>query len=321
MIFEHLRLFRDIVREKSISGGAARNDVSQSAASQHLAELEERFGIELLDRSTRPFTVTAAGRLYNELCRDVLERFEEFSVALEALKMEVEGTVRVASIYSVGISEIAQLKEEFSRRYPNARLEVEYLRPDQVYERVLAERADLGFVSYPQASRQVAVMPWRGEQMVVAVAPAHPFTSRKLLEPGDLEGQDFVAFDEDLPIRKAIDDFLREHSVAVNVTMHFDNIQMVKEAVALGSGISVLPLRALRGEIERGRLAGLPIAAELLRPIGIIHRRRKKFHSAAQRFLELLAEQPLPQECVAGISETVRPATRVPRMVSPVPEA
>jgi DNA-binding transcriptional LysR family regulator len=296
--FDHLSLFRDIVREKSISRGAALNGVSQSAASQHVHELEERLGVTLLDRSTRPFTVTPAGKLYSDLCRDVLQRHEEFAVALEGLKTEVEGTVRVASIYSVGISEMAHLKEEFSRRFPHARIEVEYLRPDNVYERVLADRADLGCVSYPQASRQLAVLPWREERMAVAAAPSHPFAKRKRLDPAGLDGQDFVAFDEGLPIRREIDRFLRDRGIEVNLTMHFDNIQSVKEAVALGSGISILPVRPMRAEIEHGRLVAIPIGAELVRPVGIIHRRRKKFHRAAQCFLEMLTERPAPEEYV-----------------------
>jgi DNA-binding transcriptional LysR family regulator len=298
--FEHLILFRDIIRERSISKGAALNGVSQSAASQHVHELEERLGVALLDRSTRPFTVTSAGKLYYDLCRDVLQRYEEFAVALEGLKTEVEGTVRDASIYSVGISEMARLKEEFSLRFPHARLEVEYLRPDKVYERVLADRADLGFVSYPQASRQLAVLPWRQEQMAVAAAPSHRFAQHERLDPGGLSGEDFVAFDEDLPIRQEIDRFLREHGIEVNVTMHFDNIQSVKEAVALGSGITILPVRPMRAEIEQGRLVAIPVGAELVRPVGIIHRRRKKFHRAAQCFLELLAEQPAPEQLVSS---------------------
>jgi len=297
---EHLLLFRDIVQERSVSRGAALNNVSQPAASQHLRELEQRMGVTLLDRSTRPFTLTPAGRLYFQMCRDVLQKHEEFQVALEALKAEVEGTVRIASIYSMGLSEMSRLKEQFSSRYPQASLEVEYLRPDKVYEAVLADRADLGFVSYPQASRQLAVIPFRAEQMAVAAAPSHPLVNRVMVRLADLEGCDFIAFDEDLPIRQGIDRFLRDHGVTVTPTMHFDNIQMIKEAVALGSGISILPVRPLRAEIERGRLVAIPIEAELLRPIGIIHRRRKKLHRAAQCFLELLDVQPEPAEPVAA---------------------
>ncbi len=300
MTFEHLLLFRDIVQEKSVSRGAALNGVSQPAASQHLRELEERMGVTLLDRSTRPFTLTPAGKIYLQMCRDALQRYEEFQLALEGLKAEVEGTVRIASIYSVGISEMSRLKEEFSRRFPQAALEVEYLRPDKVYDAVLEDRADLGFVSYPQASRLLAVIPFRTEEMAVTAAPSHPLARRPLVKLTDLEGCDFIAFDEDLPIRQGIDRFLRDHGVAVNVAMHFDNLQMIKEAVALGSGISILPVRPLRAEIERGRLVAIPIEDELLRPIGIIHRRRKKLHRAAQCFLDLLDLQPEPAQPVGA---------------------
>ena len=72
MDLDHLKLFKDIAQARSFSRGAAANGVSQSAASQHLQDLEERFGATLLDRTTRPLTITEAGKLYLELCRDVL---------------------------------------------------------------------------------------------------------------------------------------------------------------------------------------------------------------------------------------------------------
>ena len=82
--------------------------------------------------------------------------------------------MRVASIYSVGLSEMVELEEEFARRQPAARLEVEYLRPEKVYEAVLADEADLGLVSYPEPSREITVIPWRQEEMVLAASPYHP---------------------------------------------------------------------------------------------------------------------------------------------------
>ncbi len=293
--FEHQRLFRDIVQTRSLSRGAALNGISQSAASQHLHDLESRLGTMLLDRSTRPFTLTSAGRLYADLCRDVLRRHEEFEIALESLKTEVEGTVRVASIYSIGLSEMTFLKEEFARRCPIARLDVEYLRPEKVYEAVLADHADLGLVSYAEATKELAAIPWRQERMVLAASPAHPLARKLRVKPADLAGQDFVAFDEDLPICRVIDRFLKEQGVEVNRTMHFDNIQMIVQAVALGAGVSILPARTMGAEIRLGRLVGIPMEAELVRPLGIIHRRRKKFHKVAELFLELLQEQPILQ--------------------------
>lgn len=264
------------------------NGVSQPAASQHIHDLEARLGVTLLDRSTRPFTLTPAGRLYTDLCRDVLHRHEEFEVALEALRNRVESTVKVASIYSVGLSEMSEIKEEFARQCPDARLEVEYLRPDKVYAAVLSDSVDLGIVSYPQASRQLQVIPWRQERMVVAAAPSHFLAKKSVVKMTDLHGQDYVAFDDDLVIGHEIDRFLRDRGVEVNRTMHFDNVQMIAQAVALGAGVAILPERALRGEVVLGRLAAIPMEADLVRPLGVLHRRRKRFHMAAQRFLDLI---------------------------------
>ena len=293
MGFGHLKLFKDIAQARSVSKGASLNGVSQSAASQHLQELERDFGVVLLDRSTRPLVVTEAGKLYYEMCRDILRRHSEFVAALDGLKNRVEGTVRVASIYSVGLSEMSHLEQEFSRRYPEATLEVEYLRPEKVYEAVVMDQADLGLLSYPEATKEVTVLPWRQEEMVLAASPYHPLAQRVGVHPSDLAGVDFVGFDPDLPISREVERFLRDQHVHVNFTLHFDNIQMIKEAVAHGSGVSILPARVMAAEVAQGRLVPIPIVApDLYRPVGIVHRRKKRFHRAAQAFLELLQEQP-----------------------------
>src|SRR5258708_3961936 len=75
--------------------------------------------------------------------------------------------------------------------------------------------------------------------------------------------------------------FLRDHNV------------YIKEAVAHGSGVSIMSARVMAAEVAQGRLVPIPIAApDLYRPLGIVHRRKKRFHRAAQAFLELLQEQP-----------------------------
>lgn len=261
MIFEDCKLFRDIVQSRSVSRGAAMNGISQSAASQHIQELERRMEVTLLDRSVRPLETTAVGRLYFDLCRDVLRREDEFRSACERLRTQVDGLVRVCSIYSIGLSEMTQLRADFERRFPDAQLQVEYARPDKVYEAVLEDRADLGLVSYPESSRELAVIPWRDERMAIAAAPSHPLAKNRIAKLSDLDGLNYVAFDEDLIIRRQIDRFLRDAGIEVQVTMHFDNIQMIKEAVALGSGISILPDRTMQAEIEQGRLVSIPLAA------------------------------------------------------------
>ncbi|MBV8845687.1 MAG: LysR family transcriptional regulator [Bryobacterales bacterium] len=297
MTYENIKLFRDIAQTHSFSRGASTNGISQSAASQHVQELERSLGVELLDRSTRPLTITPAGRLYLEFCRDILRRKDDFEAALQRIKEEVEGTLRVASIYSVGLSEMVELEREFSLRQPEAKLQVQYLRPEKIYEAVLAGEADLGLISYPEARRDITVIPWRHEEMVLAVAPAHPLAHRGgAISAQELRDIDFIAFDDDLPIRRHLDRFLKENGAEVNIALHFDNIQMIKEAVTHNVGISIMPFRTMREDIEQGRLAAVRIAdATLSRPLGIIHRKKKRFHRVAQAFLDLLRETPVPE--------------------------
>ena len=296
MHLSEARLFREISQTRSISKAAHHCGVSQSAATQHVQELERRLGMSLIDRSTRPLALTDAGKLYADFCRDVLRREEQFLASLGKIKGDAEGSVRVASIYSIGLSEMSRLRELFERRHPKAQLHVEYLRPDKIYDAVLADHVDLGLVSYPVAKRELAIIPWRKERMAVAVAPAHPLAAKSMLHPSDLNGQNFIGFDEDLLIRRELDRFFRDHEVDVRQVMQFDNIQTIKEAVALGSGISILPERTMQTEIEQGRLVSVPLHAPgLVRPVGIVHRKRKKFNLAAQAFLKLLREQPVVQ--------------------------
>jgi DNA-binding transcriptional LysR family regulator len=298
---DHLKLFRDIATNRSVSRGAALSGISQSAASQHLQELERELGVQLLDRSTRPLALTEAGRLYLDFCRDVLRRKAQFDAMLGELKDETHGTVRVASIYSVGLSEMSRLEEEFGRRKPGVKLEVEYLRPERVYEALLSGQADFGLVSYPEATKEITVISWRQEEMALACGTGHPLAARtRPISPQELDGADFVGFDEDLPIRRDVDRFLREHGVHVRMVMHFDNLEMVKEAVALGSGVSIVPARVLHADVELGRIKVVALEAPgLYRPLGILHQRRKILPPVAQAFLQLLQESPQPEPAPA----------------------
>lgn len=291
---ENLRLIRDVSLCHSVSKGAKLSGISQSAASQQIQELERALGVTLFDRSTRPLKVTGGGKLYLEYCRDVLRRYEEFEAELHKLKNEAKGTVRVAAIYSVGLSEMAQIEARFGERFPDAELHVSYLRPERVHQYVLEEQVDLGLVSYAESTRDVIALPWRDEEMVVAVAPNHPLANRGSIPAGALEGEAFVGFDEDLPISREVDRYLREHKVDVDVVLHFDNLQMMKEAVAHGAGVSIMPERVMQEDLRQRRLAAVRLEpANLFRPVRIIHRRRKVFTEVASGLLALLREADL----------------------------
>lgn len=291
MNIETLRLFCDVVQHQSFSRGAALRGVSQSAATQSVHRLERRFGVQLIDRAKRPFVVTPEGQVCYEGFREVLELYDSVEARVRSVRLEVSGVVRVAAIYSVGLHHMTRCMQEFMQRYPKAKVRLEYQRPNKVYEQVIGAEVDLGIVSYPAASPDLAVIPWRSERMVLACNPAHPVAQHEEITVEQLAGEPFIAFDRDLSIRKEIDRHFRQRSIPVSVAMEFDNIETIKQAVAIGVGVSILPEPTVQMELKAGLLSAIPLVApQLCRPLGIIHRQRKVFTPTVTKFVELLYE-------------------------------
>ena len=289
MNIETLRIFCDVVQHQSFSRGAAVNDVSQSAATQSVHRVERHFGVQLVDRSKRPFVLTPEGQACYEGFREVLEFYDSVEAHVRSLREEITGMVRVSAIYSVGLHDMGRCMQDFMRRYPKAKVRLEYLRPNRVYEAVLNAEADLGIVSYPAASPDLSVIPLRSEKMIVVCHPEHELSRQEAVSAEHLQDQDFVAFDRDLSIRKEIDRYLRQRSVSIRIVMEFDNIETIKQAVEIGAGISILPEPTVRKETRSKTLVAVRlIAPELRRPIGIIHRQRKPFTPTTGKFVELL---------------------------------
>jgi DNA-binding transcriptional LysR family regulator len=251
MNIETLRIFCDVVQHQSFSRGAAANEVSQSAATQSVHRMEEHFGVQLIDRSKRPFVLTSEGQACYEGFRKVLEAYDSVEARVRSLRQEIAGTVRVASIYSVGLHDMSRTMQDFMRQYPKAKVRLEFLHPHRVHDAVLNSEVDLGIISYPVSSQEVNVIPLRSERMVLVCHPKHHLADRKTVTAEHLRDEDYVAFDRDLSIRREIDRYLRQRSVSIRIVMEFDNIETIKQAVEIGAGVSILPEPTVRQETER----------------------------------------------------------------------
>ncbi|MBN2476298.1 MAG: LysR family transcriptional regulator [Pirellulales bacterium] len=292
MDIEALRIFCSVVRNQSVSLGASAHRISQSAATQRIKRLEEHFGCKLLDRQRRPFALTPAGRLCYQKSQEILDRYDAMEGRLRALSAEVAGNLRVAAIYSVGLYTLRESIEQFMRKYPKVNVRLEYRRPGDVYETVFNDGVHVGIVSYPLASGQLNVVPLADEEMVLVCHPKHRLAGRDTVDVRDLAGEDYVAFERDLPIRKETDRFFEQHGIQVNPVMEFDNVETVKDAVEIDAGVSVLPEPTVRKEVRSGRLAAARLlGGNLCRPLGLIHRDRKTLPTAALKFIEVVARE------------------------------
>ncbi len=256
-----LKVFCDVAVRRSFSRGAKENEVSQSAASQMVQQLEERLGVKLLDRSKRPLVLTPEGTVFYRGCRKLVDRYIALEEEVRTLHEEVAGRVRVASIYSVGLSHMNQSVQEFLGRHPKANVRIEYQHPDRVYELVERDQADVGLVSYPQSSRTIGAIPWRREPMAVVCAPGHEFADRQRIDLRDLHGQRLVSFDSNLQIRREIDRVLGQQGIEIQIVMEFDNTETIKRAIEINAGIGLLPAPTVEREVASQSLGGHSLAA------------------------------------------------------------
>ena len=153
MQLEALKLFCDLATSRSFSKTAESNSISQPTMSRLIHQLEERLGGQLIDRSKRPLQLTEMGRTYYEGCKRLLEQYAELEASVRQDHAGMAITVRVAAIYSVGLWDMGQYVNRFEEEHPHAKVRIDYLNPNQVYERVLAGTADLGLVSFPRRCR------------------------------------------------------------------------------------------------------------------------------------------------------------------------
>jgi DNA-binding transcriptional LysR family regulator len=296
MSFRNFELFCEVAECRSFSKAADRRGVSQSCVSQAVAQVEKQLSVELINRSHRPLALTPAGQRYFEGCRELLTGFERLENEVRQLAGRVTGRLRVAAIYSVGLLQMDAYVHYFEEAFPDVDLRVEYAHPEHVYERVRSDSAEIGLLSFPEESSEIAAIPWQEQQFSLIVHPDHPLAKR-VADGYDsapvevLEGEDYVNFTSELRVRKQLDRWLREAGVSPNVIHEFDNVEQIRRAVEDGVGVALLPEATVARSLETGTLVSLRLEnVEWFRPLGVIHKRNRRLSNAADRFVELLHE-------------------------------
>ena len=293
MDLDSLRIFVDLAETKSFSKTAARNFMSQSAVSQRIRSLEHEFGHTLVERGKgRPGAqFTEAGEALLRGGREMLQRDEAVRRELAELSGAVGGTLRVATVYSIGLHALTPALTHFLTDYPSVNLHLEYLRTDRIYDALLAGTIDCGIVACPRDRAHIEIVPLGEETMVAILPPHHPLSAYETLPVEQLEGLPFIAFDPDIPTRTLTDEYLRQHHTSVEMVQAFDNIETIKRVVEIGMGVAIVPEPTVRREAQEGgiivrALTGTPFT----RPTGVLLRKGRTRSRALSRFLEVLMQ-------------------------------
>ena len=260
MHLETLQVFCDLVETGSFSAAAAQNFITQSAVSQQVRSLEARFDRPLIERTKGNVQPTPAGQLLYQVSKDISRRYRDLREQMQSFGSVISGSVRLATVHSVGLYELSEPLKKFFKAYPQVNVHIEYSRSTKIIEEVLSGRIDLGIVAYPGRRPQISVK--------------------------DLEGQTFVGYERDIPTRRATDRLLNRKGVTVRYVMEFDNIETIKRVVEIGAGVALVPEPTIKQEVKNRTLASLQLSDEALyRPLGILHRQGRHFTPAIERFI------------------------------------
>lgn len=292
MHIETFKVFCDLIETTSFSEAAERNGISQSAVSQQVRALEDRFGVTLVERGRRNFAVTPEGEVFLKAAREILEAYRSIEEELGAMRDIVAGRLTIATVYSIGFHELPPYIEEYRRKFPDVDVQVQYRRSNQVYADVSDNHADLGLVAYPQEKKGVEIEPAWKDRLVIICPPGHPLSEKNSIELREINGERFISFEPDLPTRKAIDSMFSQSGIEVKEVVEFDNIETVKRGVLIENAISIVPSDSVRSEVESETLARIPISGNFVyRPLGIVRRRTKAVTPAMREMISILKQK------------------------------
>lgn len=284
-----LKIFCDLVETHSFTETGRRNYLTQSAVSQHLKALETKFGHRLIERHHRQLSLTRSGQLVYEAAQDILWRYQRLARLLERPSTVISGTLRIAASLTVGLYELPSHLSAFLRQHPGVDLKLDYLQPSEVYDAVLKDVADLGLVAYPEPHPHLIIHLFKKDRLAVILPAKHPWARLKRISLKRLHGQPFVAMAAGLPMRRAIDRLFKEAHIHAPVVHEFDNVELIKRAVEVASGFSIVPRKAITAELAAGTLAQLDIAeGPVEHPIGILTRKGAARSPSAQQLITAL---------------------------------
>lgn len=289
MHIETLKIFCDLAELASFSKTANKNHLSQSAVSQQLAQLETTYKCQLINRTKRPIELTKEGRLLYKTAKDIYEKHERLRYEISQLKVSSESKISVGAIFSIGMHTLPFYTKEFMKKYPKVNIHIEYLSAERIYDLVLKGEFDLGIVAVAQKDKRFEVYEFIDEELIFACNPKHQLANSSGMDINRIQFEKFIAFESGVPTRLWIDNIFQKYNIIVKPAMEFDNIETIKRAVEINSGVSILPRTAILQEINAGTIRAIEFSNEkFVRPTAIIARKDRLKSQLCQEFLFLL---------------------------------
>ena len=285
---QQLRLFEAVARHSSFTRAAEEVHLSQPAVSIQVKRLEENVGLPLFDQVGKRITLTEAGRELYGASRDVLGRLADLDNAIDSLKGEVAGTLRVTAVTSAKYF-LPHLLGAFLRRYPDVEPKLMVVNRQTMLERIADNEDDLYVMGHVPVDLDVEEFPFLENIISVVASPDHPLAAKRKVALKELESERFLVREMGSGNRKVVTEFFEQQGVRITPSMELGSAEAIKQGVMAGLGISALSLHNLRPEMAARQIVVLKVDGfPLRRRWNVVHRRGKNLSHAAKSFIEFL---------------------------------
>jgi DNA-binding transcriptional LysR family regulator len=287
MELSQLEVFLAVAREKRFSRAAEKLFRTQSAVSQTIGKLEDELGESLFDRSSREGILTDAGQVLYEYAEKLLNLRTEAAESLAELREVQKGKLVIAANEFTALYLLPVLAE-FRRLHPMIKITVQRALGSHIPDDVLRYSAELGVLSYePQEPRLHSVVVYLDE-LAFVVPPSHPLANAQHVSIRQLGAESFVAHTVSSPYREKVLQLFKTHKTPLHMDLELPTLQAIKQFVAMGNGVALIPEISVETELARGELVAIPVRElQLKRKLRLIYRKDANLSHAARAFLKV----------------------------------
>ncbi len=246
-----LKYFVKIVEHRSFTKAARDCNVSQPALSQQIRKLERQLGQPILERKGRTVHLTAGGQLLLERAQRILKLVAD--TESQITDDGETGRLSISAIPTIGPYFLPSLLQHVKPQFPKARFLVGEDVTEVLSQRCLSGEIDVGILALPSSIKRVHIEPLFNEELYVALAHDHPLAGQETISDADVRSETFVLLGETHCLTDAIEGYCDRQEIQPVSTARIQQLETVKQLVALGQGISFIPEMAT-GDDLGGRL-------------------------------------------------------------------
>lgn len=292
MDLHYLEIFNTVAKYTSFKKASEILHISQPAISIQIKKLESQADIKLFYKTGNKIYLTENGCTLYEYTKKIFALIEEMENNIAYRNDYIGGTINLGGSNTPGTYILPMVIGEMKKRYPSVTFNLHIANTSDITTLIENGTLDLamngGDCNY---SSHVSVERLFYDKLVVVASLMNPLCGKAHVKLEDLAGEGFIVHEKTSHLFTSYKLFIQDINIHENISMYLGNIDAIKQAISANLGISLMPYRAVKTEIEMGVLKILDIGYEKNDyPYNLIYNKNKDVSLTTQKFIEVLKE-------------------------------